>query len=286
MNEFDSFVGRICQEFGYDLNNYEMIGRGYTSSIWKLSDELCVKITEKATCPDFLMSIEQSENLCIPMKVFVSPSGKYYGYVQRYISSFCLQDFIISGQTLTEKEVAYIIGGILKGLDLLHRYNYVHRDFYPGNIMIYSREPIYIPVIIDFDETEEVNDNTQACFRFSGYHAPEVVINNNSYDEKAEVFAVGIIMWELLFGKCPFGGYDFFGAIIANSWEEYEKNSNEYHQKVKDALMTLDSCLSQTEKLSEKCSDLLRKLLDQDRKSRITASEAMKHAFFGDIIMH
>ena len=107
--------------------------------------------------------------------------------------------------------------------------------------MIYSHNGTYNAVIIDFDETQIIKDNTRPCFRYSGYHAPEIVLYDDFYDEKSEIFAVGVIMWELLFGDCPFGGYNFFGRVIAKSWGDYEQNSDSYHRKVADALMHLNS---------------------------------------------
>lgn len=284
MDELNSFINRICHEFGCDPRMNEIVGKGYTSNILRISDKLCIKITEKKTCPEFPLSIRQCSNLCIPFKTFVSSSGKYYGYVQRYLNSTCLQDFIVNKKVLSEKETAYVIFDVLRGLELLHKNNYVHRDFYPGNIMLHLLDGVYSAVIIDFDETQKKNDDTRPCFRFSGYHAPEIVIDDDSYDEKSEIFAVGVIMWELLLGECPFGGYNYFGGIIAKSWNHYEQNRNYYHQQMVDALMILKKSIKQTENLSNECSDLLLKLLAENKEDRISASLALKHAFFSDII--
>lgn len=283
MSELDLFIDEICQKYGYDLHSSEIIGKGYTSSIYKISDSLCMKITEKDTCPTFLMKIKNCDNLCIPIKSFTSSTGKYVGYVQRYIDSCCLQDYIAKRQSFGENDVAHIIFDVLKGLSILHKNGYVHRDFYPGNIMIHSSNSTYAAVIIDFDETQKTTDDTRACFRYSGYHAPEIVLYDDLYDEKSEIFAVGVIMWELLFGDCPFGGYSFFGRVIAKSWDDYERNSASHHQKVTDALMNLKSFVKSTEVLSVDCSDLLMKLLAEDKEERISASLAMEHDFFRGI---
>ena len=235
--------------------------------------------------PAFLTSIKNCENLCIPIKTFVSSTGRYIGYVQRYVNSVCLQDYIVKRKLFGENDVAHIIFDVLKGLAVLHRHGYVHRDFYPGNIMIHSRKDTYAAVIIDFDETQKIKNDTRACFRYSGYHAPEIVLYDDCYDEKSEIFAVGVMMWELLFGNCPFGGYSFFGSVIAKSWDDYERNSNSYHRKVEDALLNLKKFVKITDELSNECSDLLLKLLAEDKNERISASLAMKHAFFRGIKM-
>lgn len=214
MSELDLFIDEICHEYGCNLHSSEIIGKGYTSSIYKISDDLCIKITEKKTCPAFLTSIKNCENLCIPIKTFVSPTSRYVGYVQRYVNSVSLQDYIVKEKRFGENEIAHIIFDVLKGLAVLHEHGYVHRDFYPGNIMIYSHRDTYAAVIIDFDETQKIKNDTRACFRYSGYHAPEIVLYDDFYDEKSEIFAVGVMMWELLFGNCPFGGYSFLGVLL------------------------------------------------------------------------
>lgn len=283
MSELNSFIDKIYREYGSDPTANVIVGKGYTSSILKISDKLCVKITGKNTCPDFPVSIKSCENLCVPIRTFVSPSGKYTGHIQRYVDSICLQDYIIKKKRFNEKDVSYIIFHILRGLESLHKNKLVHRDFYPGNIMVYSRDGTYGAVIIDFDETQEIKEDTRACFRFSGYHAPEIVMHDDLYDEKSEIFAVGIIMWELLFGECSFGGYDFFGAVIARSWSDYENNKTEYHRKTADALMTMKTQIKQVKGLSDECFDLLLRLLAEDKKDRILASLAVKHSFFKNI---
>ena len=88
------------------------------------------------------------------------------------------------------------------------------------------------------------------------------------------------MMWELLFGNCPFGGYSFFGRVIATSWDDYERNSNSYHRNVADALLNLKIYVKNTDGLSNECSDLLLKLLAENKNERISAPLAMQHAFF------
>lgn len=283
MDELNLLINTICKKFDCNPNDCKIIGKGYTGSVLRISDTLCVKITEKKTCPEFPLSIRKSNNLCVPIEMVMSYSGKYCGYIQRYLSSICLQDFVINGKVFSERDTSYIIYDILKGLELLHNNNYVHRDFYPGNIMVHNQNGKNSAVIIDFDETQKMNTTTKPCFRYNGYHAPEIVLYNENYNEKSEVFAVGIIMWELLFGNCPFGGYNYFGAVVAKSWDEYQRNSHYYHQKVSLALMTLKKSIENVKILSTDCLDVLARLLDENRNDRISAADALKHAFFNSI---
>lgn len=169
---------------------------------------------------------------------------------------------------------------ILKGLKVIHENGYVHRDFYPGNIMLTKKEKNIMAVIIDFDEMRPIAPETKACFQYNGYQAPEIVFNNDVYDEKSEMFAFGITFWELVVGKCPFGGYDFFGKVIENSWDNYMQNPVLYNNRVKSALNNLPNCLEKVEGVSNECTNLLRSLLDFNKDNRISAKEALEHPFF------
>lgn len=123
---------------------------------------------------------------------------------------------------------------------------------------------------------KKISQHEKACFQYSGYQAPGIVYNNDEYDDKSEMFTVGVIFWELLFGKCPFGGYDFFGKVIANSWDEYSKKSEFYNCEVKRALKELPMHLKEIEGISTECKELMVSLLSWDRSDRITAKEAKK----------
>lgn len=123
---------------------------------------------------------------------------------------------------------------------------------------------------------KKISQHEKACFQYSGYQAPGIVYNNDEYDDKSEMFTVGVIFWELLFGKCPFGGYDFFGKVIANSWDEYSKKSEFYNCEVKRALKELPMHLKEIEGISTECKELMVSLLSWDRSDRITVKEAKK----------
>lgn len=276
---------KICRELDMVEPQLEdcLIGEGYAGSIWKISDSLCLKVSTKTCYTEFPEVFKKCENLCVPLKSYLSSSGRYVGFVQRYLNLHSVQYLIKNKRKLSEKQAAEIIYDILKGLKVMHENNYVHRDFYPGNIMLTRNKGRVSAVIIDFDEMQLIGTKTKACFRYSGYQAPEIVFYNDNYDDKSEMFAVGVILWELVIGECSFGGYELFGRVVEHSWDEYSKNSEFYNNRVKCALMTLSHSLKKAEGISEECMNLLCLLLSFDRSSRITAVDALDHLFFKGI---
>lgn len=281
LEEEKKLVQKVLSEINGDRNfedNY--IGNGHTGSVWKISEDLCLKIMPRSMYKEIPKQFRECENLCVPLRTELSESGNYIGNVQEFLNLPNLQYFIKEKRRLSENQAASIIFDILNGLKVLHENGYVHRDFYPGNVMLTRKDKKIKAVIIDFDEMQKVSKDTKACFQYSGYQAPEIVYNNDIYDDKSEMFTVGVIFWELLFGECNFGGYDFFGKVIANSWDEYAGKSEFYNSEVKKALKSLPECIKKINGISVECKDLLVSLLNWDRSKRITAKEAMNYAFF------
>lgn len=281
LEEEKKLIQKVFSEINGDINFEDRyIGNGHTGSVWKISEDLCLKITHQSKYREIPEEFRKCENLCVPLKTELSESGNYIGNIQTFLNLPSLQYFIKEKRRLSENQSASIIFDILNGLKVVHENGYVHRDFYPGNVMLTRKDKKVKAVIIDFDEMQKASKDTKVCFQYSGYQAPEIVYNNETYDDKSEMFSVGVIFWELIFGECPFGGYDFFGKIIASSWDEYAGKSELYNREVKDALKRLPEYIKKINGISDECKDLLVSLLNWDRSKRITAKDAMNHVFF------
>lgn len=280
-DEEKEFIYRIFGLFGKKENiDSSFVGNGHTGNVWRLTDNLCLKVgtdMQNATIPE---CFKKCESLCVPLSTYYSESGRYVGVVQKYLNLHSIQYWIKNDIILTEKQASSVLHDILNGLNVIHENGYVHRDFYPGNIMLTKENQKVKAVIIDFDEMRPINSETKACFQYNGYQAPEIVFDNDTYDNKSEMFTVGVILWELVQGKCSFGGYDYFGKVIENSWDSYSQNKEFYDNRVKAALKTLPDFLEKTDGLSDECMSLLRSLLSFNRDERITAKEALEHPFF------
>ena len=92
------------------------------------------------------------------------------------------------------------------------------------------------------------------------YCSPEVI--DNLYDERSDEWSCGVLMYILLCGEPPFPG-ETEEEIFANVKKGY-----------------IDFSKKKFEFVSQNCIDLIKKLLTQNKKNRIKASEALKHPFF------
>lgn len=256
----------------------EEIKSGYSGRIYKSQNEkYCLKIVENK---EQYVSLGEFKNLCLPNYSFVSDDKRYVGYVMKYLNSGDIQEYIKRKVKFDECDVRVVIKDILTGLKELHNMGYVHRDLHPGNIMQNQEKKRVSTYIIDFDQAEKINGKNKACFRFSGYNAPEIVLYDDIYDEKSEVFVAGVIMWEMLFGECPFSGYSFFGEIIEDSWDRYFSQKEYYSKALISSIKKIPLFLDNLGNASSECIDVLKGLLAYERDDRLTADEALRHEFF------
>jgi len=153
---------------------------------------------------------------------------------------------------------------IFSAINYCHGMKIVHRDLKPENILIVDRNENGLPrvKIADFGTSKMFEKGVvqKKVVGSSYYIAPEVL--KKHYDEKCDIWSCGVIMYILLSGRPPFPG----------------DSDREIMDKV--AIGKYDLEESPFDQLSNAGKDLIKKLLVKDPKKRITASEALNHAWF------
>jgi serine/threonine protein kinase len=103
-----------------------------------------------------------------------------------------------------------IVEGILAGLVEAHEKNIIHCDIKPENILLEIRSDSVLPRIADFGIARVTQDLNKPSFTGTGmsgspaYMAPERFFGQHSVS--ADLYAIGILMYELLMGDRPFSG--------------------------------------------------------------------------------
>lgn len=110
-----------------------------------------------------------------------------------------------SADRLSPTQLSIIALGIAYGMSYLHDQQMVHRDLKSLNILLDADD---FPKICDFGMARTKStgsDQMTGGIGTSQWMAPEVLVSQR-YDEKADVYSYGIIMWEMLTGDVPYRG--------------------------------------------------------------------------------
>lgn len=107
------------------------------------------------------------------------------------------------GSSVEPAEAIRIVSEVCAGLEHAHSHGILHRDIKPGNILLDAH---ISPKIGDFGLArpfESKIEEGEQIFGTPGYTAPEVLEPPFSFDQRADVFSVGVMLHELLTGKLP-----------------------------------------------------------------------------------
>ncbi len=130
--------------------------------------------------------------------------GQYY-LVMEYLEGSNLAALLIQQSPRLHGHRSSIIRQIACGLGYLHEMGVIHRDICPKNAMVMSNN---VAKIIDFGVALAKGDRMTDTGRRTGrpsYMAPEVV-KDNIFDERTDIYALGVSMYEIVTGVKPFIG--------------------------------------------------------------------------------
>ena len=166
---------------------------------------------------------------------------------------------ILKFKKFTEAQAANIIQQLLSALVYCHSKRVIHRDLKPENILLMEKGEELSIKVADFGNSVilDASSKLKGCFGSAYYLAPEIF--QESYNEKCDIWSVGIILYILLTGKPPYSGKD------SDSIVDQIKNS--------PFRLTPPKCTG----LSPDAIDLLKKLLKPAYNLRIAAKEAVVH---------
>ncbi|NUN64271.1 serine/threonine protein kinase [Pseudanabaena biceps] len=130
----------------------------------------------------------------------------YRYLVMEYCEGGTLRDLMNHTKNLSVKQCFDLINDILLGLEHAHAANIIHCDIKPENVLLKITSKGWLAKISDFgiarlsQESDSEGNNTGS----PGYMAPERFYGQ--FSAGSDIYAVGIILYELLVGKRPFSG--------------------------------------------------------------------------------
>lgn len=157
--------------------------------------------------------------------VMESSGGEIQFLVMEYVEGECLGKKLRQSGALTLEVAQSVAHQLLLGLAAAHQAGVLHRDFKSDNVMLRSESNGRMTaVILDFGLAKALNENgntvttrqlqVQAMVGTIGYMAPEQ-IEGEPLSAASDIYALGIVWFEMLTGRLPFEGETLAASAIA-----------------------------------------------------------------------
>src|SRR5512139_2560163 len=195
------------------------LGRGGMATVYRAYDprferEVAVKVLPSELLhsdPQFRLRFEREAKIIaqlehtaiVPVYDVGEADGQPY-FVMRYMNGGSLSERIKAGG-MTIEDAARILSAIAPGLDEAHSKGIVHRDIKPSNILFDKRGNPYISDfgIAKLSQAQSGNVTGSAIIGTPAYMAPEQAQGSGT-DGRADIYALGIILFEMLTGQQPY----------------------------------------------------------------------------------
>ncbi len=155
----------------------------------------------------------------------VGSEGPLQYIAMEYLEGVTLEDLIKKKTRFNYRIIAQIIMQICNALDYAHEQGIVHRDIKPANIMILSD---YRVKVMDYGIARiDSNSMTKTGIAMGtpNYISPEQ-LKGMAIDRRADLFSLGVVIYEMLLGRRPFKGENITSLIYSIMNHEPQKPSD------------------------------------------------------------
>ncbi len=212
----DRIIGRLI-DGRYQVRS--RIARGGMATVYLATDlrlerRVAIKIMHGHLADDiqfrerFIQEARSAARLAHPNVVNVFDQGQDSDMaylVMEYLPGITLRDLLDEHKKLTAVQTLDILEAVLSGLAAAHQAGIVHRDLKPENVLLADDGRIKIG---DFGLARAASANTATGAALLGtiaYLSPELVTRGIA-DTRSDIYAAGIMMYEMLTGEQPFKG--------------------------------------------------------------------------------
>ncbi|HEY0261205.1 MAG TPA: Stk1 family PASTA domain-containing Ser/Thr kinase, partial [Lacisediminihabitans sp.] len=219
-NSTDPLIGRLI-DGRYQVRS--RIARGGMATVYLATDlrlerRVAIKVMHGHLADDsqyrarFIQEARSAARLAHPNVVNVydqGQDGETAYLVMEYLPGITLRDLLQEHKVLTTMQTMDIMEAILSGLAAAHKSGIVHRDLKPENVLLADDGRIKIG---DFGLARAASANTatgNALLGTIAYLSPELVTRGIA-DTRSDIYAVGIMLYEMLAGEQPFKGEQAF----------------------------------------------------------------------------
>ncbi len=236
----------------------------YDTSIWK-------RFEQEAKSASLL----NHPNIITVHDFGVTEDGDLY-LVMEYLEGASLNEFIEMNGQLSEKLCTKIFAQVCDALHHAHSVGILHRDLKPSNIFISSTSRGPSVKVLDFGlakvmhaSTKEKITRTGECLGTPDYMSPEQS-RGMTMDQRSDIYATGICMFEALTGKLPFAADDLM-QVLSRQMKDKPPSFKE---------------VAPERKIHRDIEQIVMKCLEKDPQKRYQSMESLGAALSGYLQKH
>ena len=172
------------------------------------------------------------ENIIDVTDIGDTEDGRSY-IVMEYLDGCDLAEALTSAGPMDPERAVHIISQVLRGLSAAHEKNILHRDMKPENVFLTTRnhtgkdEPDFVK-IMDFGISKVIAaHDSKVRLTATGtvvgtpvYMAPEQAQADPNIDQRLDLYAVGVMLFELLTGRPPFMAASYLALVTQHLHEQ------------------------------------------------------------------
>ena len=216
-----STVGELPQFPGYEITikiAHGGMGVVYRARDIRLNRQVALKVVkdfDSSNSHDLIRFLTEAESIAAidhPHIVRVYEYGEHLGWpylAMEYLAGGSLADRLKSSGRMDPGAAAALVAKIANGMQAAHDQGIVHRDLKPGNVMLDAAGE---PKVTDFGLAKRGGNaltKTEAVMGTPPYMSPEQASGKTKLaGPPADIYALGVILYELLSGTTPFRGDD------------------------------------------------------------------------------
>ncbi|XP_073287253.1 uncharacterized protein [Primulina huaijiensis] len=205
----------LIETSGFRFCDLELIGRGSFGDVYKgfdkeLNKEVALKVIDLEESEDEIEDIQKE--IAVLSECRSPYITEYYGsflnhtklwIIMEYMAGGSVADLIQPNQPLDEVSISWILRDLLHAIEYLHSEGKIHRDIKAANILLTENGDVKVA---DFGVSAQLTRTISRRKTFVGtpfWMAPEVIQNSEGYNEKADIWSLGITTIEMAKGEPP-----------------------------------------------------------------------------------